>query len=214
MDSYGSSPTPPNDVAATSTFGCGYAATVILCLQMNSGVSDEYGYGFEMLSSPWTDAAIGCTRGPYRPRFDLIRTEARSIAQESRIRGDLTVVPGSLTRPDRSSASCSASSYPLAVNLERRKAEVAHLLSPVCTRALMLNPPGYHPRTRQTQFALKDFECRTPRSVPTGPVAACTGSRIPPSTGGGIWNPPRGPRDRMGEPLADSVLSPTRLRSE
>ena len=160
-------------------------------------------------------AAISCTAAvPIVPDSHLIHAEAqvyRASVAESAV--TLTVVARFInTTPDTLVLHpCRQHPpYPLAVSLERSEGGVwRNVWSPVCTRALMLKPPRLPPgQTRTDTVRIKGFRMpNTAPQFPKGPVAGLY--RLAYTSVYRVWyplNPPRDARDRMGEPLADSLL--------
>ena len=169
----------------------------------------------DTLFSLGLSTAISCAAPvPLVPDSHLIRTEAkvyRASVTESAV--TLTVVarfinmtPDTLVlHPCRQRPP-----YPLAVSLERSEGGIWRtVLSPVCTRALMLNPPRLPPgQTRTDTVRLRGFRMpNTAPQFPTGPVAGLY--RLAYASVYRRWypeNPPPDARNRLGEPLADSLL--------
>jgi hypothetical protein len=169
----------------------------------------------QILLSLGLGAAMGCAApNPIVPDSRLIRTEAEAyrasvtstgvtltvVSTFANLTGDTLVLHPCAQRPP----------YPLAVSLQRNDGGVWRtVLSPVCTLALMLNPPRLLPGQARTD-TVRLQGLRTPNTFPQfppGPVAGLY--RLAYSSVYRKWyprNPPPGARNSLGEPLADSLL--------
>jgi hypothetical protein len=169
----------------------------------------------EILLALGLSAAMGCAApNPVTPDSGLIRTEAGAYrAKVTSSAVTLTVVSTftNMTPDTLVLHPCAqAPPYPLAVSLQRSEGGVWRtVLSPVCTLALMLNPPRLLPGQARTD-TVRLQGLRTPNTFPqfpSGPVAGLY--RLAYSSVYRKWypqNPPPNARNNLGEPLADSLL--------
>jgi hypothetical protein len=167
-----------------------------------------------ILFSAGLTAASCATPNPSAPDSYFIRTEAdvyRARATESAV--TLTVVARftNTTRDTLVLHPCAQHRpYPLAVSLQRNEGGTWRtVLAPWCTLALMFSPPRLLPgQTRIDTVRLQGS--RHPNTLPgfsAGPIAGSY--RLAYSQVYRKWyprNPPPGARNRLGEPLPDSLL--------
>jgi hypothetical protein len=169
----------------------------------------------EIVLSVVLTAAISCAApATIEPESRLIRTEAEAYrARVTPTAVTLTIV-STFTNTTQDTVilhPCAQHPpYPLAVSLQRREnGDWRTVLSPVCTLMLMSNPPRLLPGQARTDTVRLEGS-RTPNTFPQFPPGSVAGIyRLAYSSVYRRWyqgNPPPDARNRLGEPLADSLL--------
>lgn len=160
-------------------------------------------------------AAIGCAAPfPIEPESRLIRVQAEVYRVRVTASAVTLTIVSTFTNRTQDTLTLHPCAqhppYPLAVSLQRREDGVWRtVLSPVCTLALMLDPPRLLPGQARTDTVRLEGS-RTPNTFPQFPAGSVAGLyRLAYSSVYRRWypeNPPPNARNSLGEPLADSLL--------
>jgi hypothetical protein len=160
-------------------------------------------------------SVVGCaTPSPSVADSHLVRTEAKTYRARVTESAVTLVVIATFTNTTSDTLALHPcvqhSPYPLAISLQRREdGKWRTVLAPVCTLMLMFSPPRLLPGQARTD-TVRLQGSRDPNTLPgwsPGPIAGSY--RLAYSQVYRRWyvrNPPPDARNRLGEPLADSLL--------